>query len=156
MVMPASRISKAISLGVRWRLAPSTIAIMRSRKLSPGLAVMRMTSHRKYLRATGDGAAVAAAFADHWRVSPVMADSSTEATPSITSPSAGNVVASLNEYDVAFVQIGGGDDCQVRIRDLGVAVWARVSGDFLVRRSASLAPCRGPRPLLRRNWRTAR
>lgn len=32
MVSPASRISSAISLGVFWREAPSTSAIMRSRK----------------------------------------------------------------------------------------------------------------------------
>ncbi len=35
IVRPASRMSSAISLGVFWRFAPSTIAIMRSRKVSP-------------------------------------------------------------------------------------------------------------------------
>ena len=43
MVRPASRMARAISFGVRWRLAPSTRAIIRSRKVSPGSAVMRMT-----------------------------------------------------------------------------------------------------------------
>jgi hypothetical protein len=38
MVRPASRIDRAISLGVRWRLAPSTRAIIRSRNVSPGSA----------------------------------------------------------------------------------------------------------------------
>ena len=40
---PDSRMVSAISLGVFWRLAPSTSAIMRSRNVSPGLAVIRMT-----------------------------------------------------------------------------------------------------------------
>ena len=39
-----SKMVSAISLGVFWRLAPSTIAIMRSRKHSPGLTVIRTTS----------------------------------------------------------------------------------------------------------------
>src|SRR5664279_2579440 len=43
MVSPASRMSRAISFGVFWRLAPSTRAIIRSRNVSPGLEVMRTT-----------------------------------------------------------------------------------------------------------------
>ena len=43
MVSPASRMASAISLGVRWRLAPSTRAIIRSRKVSPGSVVTRTT-----------------------------------------------------------------------------------------------------------------
>ena len=42
MVSEASRMFRAISLGVFCRLAPSTSAIMRSMKVSPGLAVMRI------------------------------------------------------------------------------------------------------------------
>src|SRR5690606_35651173 len=42
-VRATSKIFKAISLGVPPRLAPSTIAIMRSRKASPGLAVTCLT-----------------------------------------------------------------------------------------------------------------
>ena len=42
-VRPARKIFSAISLGVFCRSAPSTRAIMRSRKDSPGLAVMRTT-----------------------------------------------------------------------------------------------------------------
>ena len=41
IVMPASRMLSAISFGVFWRSAPSTRAIMRSRKVEPGCAVMR-------------------------------------------------------------------------------------------------------------------
>ena len=90
MVSLARRMSRAISLGVFWRLAPSTMAIMRSRKLSPGFEPMRtmIQSLRTWVppvtlersppasRMTG---------AD----SPVTADSLTEAMPSTTSPSPG-------------------------------------------------------------------
>ena len=90
IVMPASRMLSAISFGVFCRCAPSTSEIMRSRKVDPWAAVMRtliqsestlvppVTAERSppLSRITG---------AD----SPVMADSSTEAIPSITSPSLG-------------------------------------------------------------------
>ena len=61
MVKPASRMFSAISLGVFWRLAPSTRLIMRSRKPSPGSA--RHADDQpvgEHARAAGDGAAVAA------------------------------------------------------------------------------------------------
>ena len=87
---PDSRIVSAISFGVFCRLAPSTSAIMRSMKVSPGLAVTRMTSQSESTlvppvtaeRSPPDSRITGAD-------SPVMADSSTEATPSTTSPSAG-------------------------------------------------------------------
>ncbi len=67
-VRPASKILSAISFGVFWRSAPSTSAIMRSRKDSPGLAVMRTTMRSdKNFRAAGDRRAIAAAFANDWR-----------------------------------------------------------------------------------------
>ena len=80
MVRPTSRMCSAISFGVFWRAAPSTSAIIRSRKDSPGSEVTRTTmrSERTFVppvtaerspplsRMTG---------AD----SPVMADSSTDA-----------------------------------------------------------------------------
>ena len=57
MVSPASRIARAISLGVRWRLAPSTRAIIRSRKVSPGSVVTWTTSRSlTRRRPAGDGA----------------------------------------------------------------------------------------------------
>ncbi len=88
MVRPESRIESAISLGVFWRVAPSTSAIMRSRKVSPGLEVILtlIQSERTFVPpVTADLSPPASRMtgAD----SPVMADSSTEATPSITSPS---------------------------------------------------------------------
>src|SRR6266542_1557849 len=90
MVRPASRMSSAISLGVFCRFAPSTRAIIRSRNASPGSAVTftMSQSERTWVppvtelrspplsRITG-------------ALSPVMALSLTEATPSTTSPSAG-------------------------------------------------------------------
>ena len=80
----------AISLGVFCRFAPSTRVIMRSRNVSPGLAVMRMTrkSDSTFVppvtaeRSPPDSRITGAD-------SPVIADSSTDATPSITSPSPG-------------------------------------------------------------------
>jgi hypothetical protein len=43
IVSVSSRIDSAISFGVFCRAAPSTRAIIRSRKLSPGLVVIRTT-----------------------------------------------------------------------------------------------------------------
>ncbi len=90
MVSTARRIVRAISLGVFCRLAPSTRVIMRSKKVWPRSAVMRMTmrSERTLVppvtaeRSPPDSRMTGAD-------SPVMADSSTEATPSMISPSEG-------------------------------------------------------------------
>ena len=92
-VSPESRIERAISFGVRWRFAPSTRAIIRSRNVSPGFALIRTTisslttvvppvtlermSVPGSLRTGAD--------------SPVIAASLTNATPAITSPSEGIV-----------------------------------------------------------------
>ncbi len=89
-VSATSRIVSAISFGVFWRLAASTMLIMRSRKDSPGLTVMRTTSQSDSTRvppvtAEKSPPASRTTGAD----SPVIALSSTEATPSITSPSSG-------------------------------------------------------------------
>ena len=90
IVRPAIRMLSAISLGVLRREVPSTRAIMRSRKLAPGSWVMRTTIRSEStrvppvtaLRSPPDSRMTGAD-------SPVMADSSTEATPSTTSPSPG-------------------------------------------------------------------
>ena len=92
IVRPARRMSSAISFGVFWRLAPSTSAIMRSRKLSPARVVTRTTI-------SSDSTRVPPVTAERSppdsRItgadSPVIADSSTLAMPSITSPSAGMI-----------------------------------------------------------------
>ena len=90
-VSTASSTVSAISLGVLLRSAPSTRAIMRSMKPLPGSALMRRVSWSERMRvppvtepATSEPASLSTG-AD----SPVMADSSTDATPTITSPSAG-------------------------------------------------------------------
>ncbi|MCY1184264.1 hypothetical protein D9M73_249430 [compost metagenome] len=90
IVRATNKIDKAISFGVFCRLAFSTIAIMRSTKVSPGSVVTRMTiqSDRTRVPPVTDEKSP-----PHSRItgadSPVMADSSTEAAPSMTSPSAG-------------------------------------------------------------------
>ncbi len=90
IVSPASRMLSAISFGVFWRDAPSTSAIIRSRNVSPGFDVMRtmissdstrvppVTAERSPPDSRMTGAD-----------SPVIADSSTDAMPSMISPSPG-------------------------------------------------------------------
>src|SRR5216684_1411177 len=90
IVMPASRILSAISFGVFCRSAPSTRAIIRSRKVEPGSAVTRTLIESEITcvppvtaeRSPPDSRITGAD-------SPVIAASLTEATPSITSPSDG-------------------------------------------------------------------
>jgi hypothetical protein len=90
IVSPASRMFSAISFGVFWRSAPSTSAIMRSRNVSPGLDVIFTLTQSESTRVppvTAERSPPASRItgAD----SPVIADSSTDATPSTTSPSPG-------------------------------------------------------------------
>ena len=90
MVSPESRMLSAISFGVFWRSAPSTRAIIRSMKPSPGFWVMRTTISSESTRVppvTADRSPPDSRMtgAD----SPVMADSSTLAMPSTISPSPG-------------------------------------------------------------------
>ena len=88
IVSATSKMVRAISFGVLARLAPSTMLIMRSKNDSPGLTVMRTTSQSDSTRvppvtdekSPPDSRTTGAD-------SPVMALSSTVATPSITSPS---------------------------------------------------------------------
>ena len=90
MVRLASRMFSAISFGVFCRLAPSTSAIIRSMNVSPGIDVIWTTIRSDStlvppvtaLRSPPDSRITGAD-------SPVMADSSTDATPSTTSPSPG-------------------------------------------------------------------
>jgi hypothetical protein len=89
-VRAASRIARAISLGVFCRLAPSTIAIMRSRKLCPGRVVTRTTSQSDMMRVPPVTALRSPPLSrTTGALSPVTALSSTDATPSRASPSAG-------------------------------------------------------------------
>ena len=89
-VSPASRMPSAISFGVLRRSAPSTSAIIRSRKLWPGSWVISTTIRSDSTRVppvTAERSPPASRMtgAD----SPVIADSSTEAMPSMTVPSPG-------------------------------------------------------------------
>ena len=89
-VSAASRMFRAISLGVLRRSAPSTSAIMRSRNDWPGSCVISTTMRSERtrvppvtaLRSPPDSRMTGAD-------SPVMADSSTDAMPSMTVPSPG-------------------------------------------------------------------
>src|SRR5579863_3467462 len=91
-VNPAITMFNAISFGVFCRSTPSTSAIMRSRNVSPGLEVIftLIQSESTFvppvtaLRSPPDSRITGA-------LSPVIADSSTLAIPSITSPSPGMV-----------------------------------------------------------------
>ncbi len=90
MVSAASRILRAISLGVFCLFAPSTMAIMRSRNVSPGCAVTRTISRSESTRVPPVTALRSPPLSRiTGALSPVMALSSTEAAPTITSPSAG-------------------------------------------------------------------
>ena len=124
MVSAASKMSSAISLGVFWRLAPSTIAIMRSRNVSPGLAVMRTIEPvGEDARAARHGAAIAAALADDGRA--LASD--------------GALVDrrdALDDLAVARDEIAGLDDDEVALAELRcrtglVAASRRALGDLL-------------------------
>ena len=89
-VIATSRIVRAISFGVFWRLAPSTMLIIRSRNASPGLTLMRTMIQSDSTRVppvTVLKSLPAARMTG--ALSPVIADSSIEATPTMTSPSPG-------------------------------------------------------------------
>ncbi|MNR36691.1 hypothetical protein D3C85_1546470 [compost metagenome] len=90
MVRATSKMVSAISFGVLRRCAPSTIAIIRSRKVSPGLTLHWITSQSERMRVPP---VTEAKSPPDSRItgadSPVMALSSTDAPPSSTSPSHG-------------------------------------------------------------------
>src|ERR1019366_7877592 len=140
-VSPAITILRAISLGVFWRCAPSTRAIMRSRKVSPGLDVMRtliqslstLVPPVTALRSPPDSRMTGA-------LSPVMADSSTLAMPSMTSPSPGMVSPASTrmispERNRAEATISVRSPCKRRAL-VSVLVLRRVSACALPRPSA--------------------
>ena len=90
IVRPTSRMVSATSFGVFCRSAPSTSAIMRSRKPCPGSAVTRTLIRSEMTRVpavTAERSPPASRMTG--ALSPVIAASLTLATPSTTSPSAG-------------------------------------------------------------------
>ena len=153
IVSPASRMLSAISFGVFWRLAPSTSAIIRSRKVSPGF---ERDAHDdlvgEHPRAAGDGGAVAAGLADHRRR--LAGDRRLV-----------DARDALDDVAVGRDHLAGRDDDVVadgerRARHLlDRAVGQPPARDRLGARLAQRrrpAPCRGPRPSPRRSSRTAR
>ena len=91
-VSAESRMVSAISLGVFWRFAPSTSEIMRSRNPSPGLMETRILISSESTRVPPVTALRSPPLSRMTGAdSPVMADSSTVAAPSMTSPSAGMI-----------------------------------------------------------------
>ena len=149
----------AISLGVRCRSEPSTSAIIRSTKDWPGSEVMRTTIRSDStvvppvtaLRSPPDSRMTGAD-------SPVTADSSTDATPSITSPSTGDPLAGLDDHHVAGPQRGAGHLVGRQLGEVGGVLQLVGAAADLARRSSPAGgragwppgPCRGPRRPTRR------
>ena len=130
IVRPASRIDSAISFGVFWRSAPSTRAIMRSRNVSPGLAVIRTTISSESTRVPP---VTAERSPPDSRItgadSPVIADSSTVAMPSITSPSPGITSPAVTTHSSPRSSCDDGhlDDRAVAATDPGDGLAARLA-----------------------------
>ena len=145
IVMPASRMLSAISLGVFCRSAPSTRAIMRSRKVEPGCAVMRTLIQSEItwvppVTAERSPPASRMTGAD----SPVMAASLTEATPSITSPSDGMRSPASTSTTSPFLSPVAGSDSKVldaaslrRLATVSVLALRKVAACALPRPSAT-------------------
>src|SRR5579871_2653887 len=130
---------RAISFGVFCRVAPSTREIMRSRKDSPGSAVMRTTIRSDNTRVppvTDERSPPLSRItgAD----SQVIADSSTDAIPSITSPSPG-MVSPASTTTRSFLRR---DEAGTAVSPLSVNLRALVSLRILRKVDA----CALPRP----------
>ncbi len=152
IVSAESRMVSAISLGVFCRFAPSTRPIMRSRKVSPGLAVMRILITSESTRVPPVTALRSPPLSRTTGAdSPVMADSSTVAAPSMISPSPGMNLAGFHDDDIALAQHAWRRFPPAR---------RRLGGDWPSSRCGPCAgcrpgPCRGLPPSLRRNSRRA-
>ena len=138
-VRPASRIFSAISFGVFCRSAPSTSAIIRSRKVEPCAAVIRTLIQSDSTRVppvTADRSPPLSRMtgAD----SPVIADSSIEAIPSITSPSLG-ISSPAFTSTMSFCFSSGAATVSVPVAVIRFAIVS-------VRACRSDAACALPRP----------
>ena len=106
MVSAARRILSAISFGVFWRLAPSTMAIIRSRKLSPGTGGDPNDEPiGEDLGASRDGAAIAAALPNDRRA--FAGDGAfIDRGDAFDDFSVGrNEIAGFDKDDIAFLQL---------------------------------------------------
>ena len=133
MVMPASRMLRAISFGVFCRSAPSTSAIMRSRKEEPCEAVMRTTIQSEStvvppVTAERSPPASRMTGADL----PVMAASFTEATPSMTSPSPG-IMSPASTRTMSPVRSSDASDALPNLAVLARASRMRLAARLLAR-----------------------
>ena len=152
-VNAASTSDRAISLGVRCRMAPSTRAIMRSRNELPGLAVISTTIRSDSTRVppvTPERSPPASRMtgAD----SPVMADSSMEAIPSMISPSPGiTSPATISTRSPARSSVE--TVCSIVPSVLEAA---SRGGSPRLCATHRPGPCRGLRRWRRRSWRRAR
>src|SRR5215472_16655053 len=139
MVSDASRMFSAISFGVFCRCAPSTRAIIRSMNVSPGLEVIFTTIRSDSTRVppvTADRSPPDSRMtgAD----SPVIADSSTEATPSTTSPSPGMISpASTTTWSPRVSWVPGTSSSRVPAWPGLQSICRRAMASRLVRRSVS-------------------
>ena len=136
----------AISFGVFCRCAPSTSAIIRSMNVSPGLEVICTTIR-------SDSTLVPPVTADRsppdsrmtGADSPVIADSSTEATPSTTSPSPGMISpASTTTWSPSVSWVPGTSSSRVSAWPGCQPISRRATVSRLVWRSVSA--CALPRP----------
>ena len=139
IVSDASRMFSAISFGVFCRSAPSTRAIIRSMKVSPGLEVIFTTIR-------SDSTLVPPVTADRsppdsrmtGADSPVIADSSTEAMPSTTSPSPGMISpASTTTWSPSVSWVPGTSSSRVPACPGCQPISRRATVSRLVRRSVS-------------------
>src|SRR5258708_25856471 len=143
MVKAAIRMLRAISLGVFWRLAPSTRAIMRSRNVSPGLALICTTIQSESTRVPPVTALRSPPLSRMTGAdSPVIADSSTEATPSTTSPSPGITSPASTSTRSPLRNSGAATSCTLLVRSEPARRFAMV----VVRARRSVSACALPRP----------
>ena len=166
IVSPASRIDRAISFGVFCRSAPSTSAIIRSRNVSPGLAVIRTTISSLSTRVPP---VTAERSPPDSRItgadSPVIADSSTVAMPSTIVAVAGDHLAGGDDAQVAELRAAttaSRRSCRRRVRTRGDGVGPRLAQRRRLRLAAALGHRLGevgeqhrePQPQRRRARRT--
>src|SRR6266498_2060494 len=138
-VKAASRMVSAISLGVFWRCAPSTSAIMRSRKPPPFSIVTRMTMRSLKTRVPPVTALRSPPLSRMTGAdSPVMAASSTLAMPSTTSPSAGITSPASHTTKSPFCNSGAGT--------FSSRPWRRRRAIVSLRALRRVAACALPRP----------
>ena len=152
MVNPASRMSSAISFGVFCLFAPSTIAIILSKKVSPGLAVIRTTSQSDNTCVPPVTAVLSPPLSRMTgALSPVMALSFTDATPTTTSPSPGMISPASTRHNLLFQSAKG-----QRV----LCLWSGLDSFFALGVLAGApkrrpGPCPCLRPRIRQNWRRA-